>query len=89
MIITSNSVYLYDDRMTIIFNAGDEPVVVDGILLDEIEEDAEDAKSLYSARFGSPKRADTHPGICFFCSVEIRRIKCNRVSFLRRSWLPP
>lgn len=53
--ILVNSVYLYDDRMTIVFNAGDEPVVVDDILLDEIEESCEDAKSLYSARFGSPK----------------------------------
>lgn len=50
-----NSVYLYDDRMTIVFNAGDEPAIVDDILLDEIEDSSEDVKSLYSARFGSPK----------------------------------
>ena len=29
-------------------------IIVDDIMLDEIEEDCEDAKSLYSARFGSP-----------------------------------
>lgn len=50
-----NSVYLYDDRLTIVFNAGDEPVIVDDILLEEIEESVSDAQSLYSARFGSPK----------------------------------
>lgn len=58
-----NSVYLYDDRMTIVFNAGDEPAIVDDIMLDEIEDDCEDAKSLYSARFGSPKRGRC---ICIF-----------------------
>lgn len=51
-----NSVYLYDDRMTIVFNAGDQPATVNDILLDEIEENTEDAKSLYSARLGSPKK---------------------------------
>ena len=61
-----NSVYLFDDRMTIIFNAGDEPAIVDNILLDELESDSEDAKGLYSARFGSPKKADTQMYVCFF-----------------------
>ena len=55
-----NSVYLFDDRMTIIFNAGDEPAIVDNILLDEIEEDSGDTKGLYSARFGSPNNK-SHP----------------------------
>jgi len=61
-----NSVYLFDERMTIIFNAGDEPAIVDNILLDEIEEDSGDTKGLYSARFGSPKRADTPCGYLLF-----------------------
>lgn len=63
--ILVNSVYLYDDRMTIVFNAGDEPVVVDDILLDEIEESCEDAKSLYSARFGSPKTPPPERAVAF------------------------
>lgn len=54
-----NSIYLFDDKLTIIFNAGDEPVTVDGILLDEIAESNEDAKGLYSARVGSPKKNTT------------------------------
>ena len=61
-----NSVYLFDDRMTIIFNAGDEPAIVDNILLDELESDSEDAKGLYSARFGSPKKQQMPLGICCF-----------------------
>lgn len=64
-----NSIYLFDDRMTIIFNAGDEPAIVDNILLDEIEEDSEDAKGLYSARFGSPQKNAKPPargGFAFF-----------------------
>ena len=32
-----NSIYLYDDRMTIIFNSGDKPVTVTDKLLNEIE----------------------------------------------------
>lgn len=55
-----NAVYLYDDRMTIVFNAGDESAIVDDILLDEIEDDCEDAKSLYSARSGPPQWRLSH-----------------------------
>lgn len=50
-----NSIYLFDDELTIIFNAGEETVAVDGILLDEIAESNSDAKSLYSDACGSPK----------------------------------
>lgn len=32
-----NRIYLYDDRMTIIFNSGDEPVTLTDLLLSEIE----------------------------------------------------
>lgn len=32
-----NAIYLYDDKMTIIFNSGDKPVTVDDQLLSEIE----------------------------------------------------
>lgn len=32
-----NSIYLYDDKVTLIFNSGDMPVTVDDVLLSEIE----------------------------------------------------
>ena len=32
-----NAIYLFDDKMTIIFNSGDAPVTVDGELLADIE----------------------------------------------------
>ena len=44
-----NSIYLFDDnRLTIVFNAGNEPVVVDDVLLAEIVENSGDAAGLYS-----------------------------------------
>ncbi len=50
-----NSIYLFDDnRLTIIFNADKEPVVVDNVLLDEIVENSGDTPGLDSERFGSP-----------------------------------
>ena len=33
-----NAIYLYDDKMTIVFNSGGEPVTIDDLLLSEIEE---------------------------------------------------
>ena len=32
------AIYLYDNRMTLIFNGGDRPITIDDILLDEIKE---------------------------------------------------
>lgn len=32
-----NAIYLYDDKITIIFNSGDKPVTVEGELIDGIE----------------------------------------------------
>ena len=39
-----NSIYLYDDKITFIFNSGDAPVTVDTGLLDEIEDNNKHAK---------------------------------------------
>lgn len=51
-----NSIYLFDDnRLTMVFNAGNEPVVVDDVLLDEIVENSGDTAGLYSEGRGSPK----------------------------------
>lgn len=49
-----NSVYLYDDRITIIFNAGDIPVTVDNVLLAEISENSRGSPFLYSKPCGAP-----------------------------------
>lgn len=49
-----NSIYLYDDRLTIIFNASNTPVTIDNILLDDIESGKGAEKSLYINRCGSP-----------------------------------
>jgi hypothetical protein len=35
-----NTIYLFDDKITMVFNAGDSPVTVDNILFDEIEKAA-------------------------------------------------
>ena len=39
MLITTfiNAIYLYDDKITLIFNSGDKPVTINNILLSEIE----------------------------------------------------
>lgn len=42
------AIYLYDDRMTLILNGGDRPIIIDDILLDEIEEHFEDAVSSHA-----------------------------------------
>jgi len=31
------AIYLFDDRLTLILNGGDKPIVIDDILLDEIK----------------------------------------------------
>ena len=41
------AVYLYDDRMTLIFNGGEQPITLDDVLLDEIEDHLESAVSYH------------------------------------------
>ncbi len=48
-----NAIYLYDDRLTVIFNSSDKPVEVTESLLDDIEE----ADRSYTASCGSPQGA--------------------------------
>ncbi|MGN1089323.1 MAG: hypothetical protein ACI4Q6_02880, partial [Huintestinicola sp.] len=51
-----NAIYLYDDKMTIVFNSGDEPVTVDDLLLSEIEEHFQQTeKGLFLERVSPPK----------------------------------
>lgn len=49
-----NKIFLYDDRVTITFNSGDEPVTIDDILLSEIEENDSKAKDLFLPGDGPP-----------------------------------
>ena len=50
-----NAVYVYDDHLTIVFNASDNPVTIDGIRFEEIEENLGGKSILDSAADGSPK----------------------------------
>ena len=49
-----NSIYLYDDKITFIFNSGDAPVTVDTGLLDEIEQECDRNKSSYMGNVAPP-----------------------------------
>ena len=51
-----NSIYLYDDKITLIFNSGDKPVSVDDKLLSEIEAQEENANILFLDKSGPFKR---------------------------------
>ena len=53
------AVYLYDDRMTLFFNGGEQPIILDDVLLDEIEEHFESAVSYHKKC--SPLVADAPP----------------------------
>ena len=53
------AVYLYDDRMTLFFNGGERPIILDDVLLDEIEEHFESAVSYHKEC--SPLVADAPP----------------------------
>ena len=53
------AVYLYDDRMTLIFNGGEQPITLNDVLLDEIEDYLESAISYHKKC--SPLVADAPP----------------------------
>ena len=58
-----NAVYLYDDKMTIVFNSGDEPVTVDDLLLSEIEEHFQQTEEgLFLERVSPPNCAKLNTG---------------------------
>lgn len=50
-----NAIYLYDDKLTIIFNSSDNGIRTRDIPLKEIEKRAKNIKSSYSNESGSPK----------------------------------
>ena len=51
-----NRIYLYDDRITITFNSGNETVTINDLLLSEIEENNQQVKNLFMAGNGPPER---------------------------------
>ena len=62
-----NSIYLYDDKITLIFNSGDKEVSVDAKLLSEIENHAEDTPKDERFVFGAVSSTrKKHPRGCFF-----------------------
>ena len=58
MLITTfiNSIYLYDDKVTLIFNSGDKSVTINDILLSEIESNNTEAEGLFIDKVGLPLR---------------------------------
>jgi len=55
-----HSIYLYDDRMTLILNGGDRNVSLDDVFLDEIEEQLDQSESS-AGMVCSPLVADAPP----------------------------
>ena len=49
-----NKIFLYDDRFTITFNSGDEPVTITDKLLSELEENGKSAEGLFLKKDGPP-----------------------------------
>ncbi len=52
-----NKIFLYDDKMTITFNSGDEAVTINDLLLSEIEENDLKAKNLFLDSDGPPEKS--------------------------------
>ena len=49
------AIYLFDDRLTLILNGGDKPIVIDDILLDDIEASNEEYLSSSLVANAPPK----------------------------------
>ena len=50
-----NKIFLYDDKLTFIFNSGDEPITINDTLLSDIEEDSCEDNSLCFNNIALPK----------------------------------
>ena len=50
-----NAIFLYDDRITLVFNSGDTPVTIDDIMLSDIEQSNEAAKCLFLNNVAPPR----------------------------------
>lgn len=69
-----NRIYLYDDRITITFNSGDETVTINDRLLSEIEEKDMRVKNLFLDGDGPPKSKRSN-------TVQIRSIAVYKSTF--------
>lgn len=56
-----NKIYFYDDRVTITYNSGDEPVTISDQLLSEIEEKDENERVLFLDKSAPPKSSLHEP----------------------------
>ena len=52
----SHSIYLYDDKLTLIFNSGDKSVTINDILLSEIEANNTESEGLFIDKVGLPNK---------------------------------
>lgn len=62
-----NKIYLYDDRITITYNSGDEPVTISDQLLSELEEKDEKDKVLFKNGSGPPNKNRNFDTMCQDC----------------------
>ncbi len=65
-----NKIFLYDDRITITFNSGDEPVTLTDKLLSELEENGKSAEGLFFEKSAPPKEKGTR---CVLFLLVLRR----------------
>ena len=67
-----NAIYLYDDKMTIVFNSGGEPVTIDDLLLSEIEEHFQQTEEgLFLETVCPPIKKSPAMGISFFVLIHM------------------
>lgn len=50
-----NAIYLYDDKLTFVFNSGDKPVIINDTLLSDIEKYNSETEGLYNDKVGLPQ----------------------------------
>lgn len=61
-----NKIYLYDDKLTIIFNVGKNPITADFHLLEEATNSNNNELGLYFNKLGSPFKRELHIEALFF-----------------------
>jgi hypothetical protein len=56
-----NKIYLYDDKITLIFNSGDHPVTINDLLLSEIEAEGKQNEFCLSSALVDPRHLNPNP----------------------------
>ena len=59
-----NAIYLYDDKISFIFNSGDTPITIDDKLLSDIEADNKAFECSFLEQSAPPRRSK----LCIACS---------------------